>query len=79
MLVLTTTGMHDATITGVATFASADAAPLQRTVLLPDVSGSVPSLITRNTGATLVVHCTEDGTSHDVGRRLGLAGGLQDE
>ncbi|WBB55639.1 FtsX family ABC transporter permease [Verrucosispora sp. WMMD573] len=34
--VLTTTGMHDATITGVATFASADAAPLQRTVLLPD-------------------------------------------
>lgn len=34
--VLTATGMHDATITGVATFASAEAAPLQRTVLLPD-------------------------------------------
>lgn len=38
--VLTATGMHDATITGVATFASADAAPLQRTVLLPDEAGS---------------------------------------
>lgn len=34
--VLTATGMHDATITGIATFASADAAPLQRTVLFPD-------------------------------------------
>lgn len=34
--VLTATGMHDATITGLATFASGDAAPLQRTVLLPD-------------------------------------------
>jgi putative ABC transport system permease protein len=34
--VLTATGMHDATITGLATFASAHAAPLQRTVLLPD-------------------------------------------
>jgi putative ABC transport system permease protein len=39
--VLTATGMHDATITGVATFASADAAPLQRTVLLPDGAVSV--------------------------------------
>lgn len=36
--VLTATGMHDATIAGVATFASADAAPLQRTVLLPDAA-----------------------------------------
>ncbi|WP_181348137.1 ABC transporter permease [Thalassobacillus sp. CUG 92003] len=38
--VLTATGMHDATITGIATFASADAAPLERTVLLPDGAGS---------------------------------------
>jgi hypothetical protein len=38
--VLTATGMHDATITGIATFASADAAPLQRTVLLPDAAVS---------------------------------------
>ncbi|WP_161917028.1 FtsX-like permease family protein [Cellulomonas sp. APG4] len=38
--VLTATGMHDATITGVATFASADAAPLQRTVLLPDAAAA---------------------------------------
>jgi putative ABC transport system permease protein len=34
--VLTPTGMHDATVTGIVTFASADTAPLQRTVLLPD-------------------------------------------
>ncbi|GAB4085666.1 ABC transporter permease [Myceligenerans cantabricum] len=38
--VLTGTGMHDATVTGTATFASADAAPLQRTVLLPDTAVS---------------------------------------
>lgn len=38
--VLTATGMHDATVTGIATFASADAAPLQRTVLLPDAAVS---------------------------------------
>ncbi|MDT0304272.1 ABC transporter permease [Streptomonospora wellingtoniae] len=38
--VLTATGMHDATITGIATFASADAAPLQRTVLLSDGAAS---------------------------------------
>ncbi len=38
--VLTVTGMHDATVTGVATFASADAAPLQRTVLLPEAAVS---------------------------------------
>ncbi len=38
--VLTATGMHDATITGIATFASADAAPLQRTVLFPDAAVS---------------------------------------
>ncbi|MFD0772726.1 ABC transporter permease [Streptomonospora algeriensis] len=38
--VLTATGMHDATITGIATFASADAAPMQRTVLLPDGAAS---------------------------------------
>ncbi|MDR7385121.1 putative ABC transport system permease protein [Promicromonospora iranensis] len=38
--VLTTTGMHDATVTGIATFASADAAPLQRTVLFPDAAVS---------------------------------------
>ncbi|MBM6405546.1 ABC transporter permease [Phycicoccus sp. CSK15P-2] len=36
--VLTATGMHEATVTGVATFARADAAPLQRTVLLPDAA-----------------------------------------
>lgn len=34
--VLTATGMHDAAITGIATFASADTAPLQRTILFPD-------------------------------------------
>lgn len=34
--VLTPTGMHDATITGIVTFASADTAPLQRTVLVPE-------------------------------------------
>ncbi|MEU3949625.1 ABC transporter permease [Streptomyces sp. NPDC029526] len=38
--VLTATGMHDATVTGIATFASADAAPLQRTVLLADEAAS---------------------------------------
>ncbi|UFU05328.1 FtsX-like permease family protein [Ruania halotolerans] len=38
--VLTATGMHDATVTGVATFAQTDAAPLQRTVLLPDPAAS---------------------------------------
>lgn len=38
--VLTATGMHDATISGTATFASAHAAPLQRTVLLPDAAVS---------------------------------------
>ncbi|WP_019875405.1 ABC transporter permease [Sporichthya polymorpha] len=38
--VLTATGMHDATVTGIATFAAADAAPLQRTVLLPDGAAS---------------------------------------
>ncbi len=36
--VLTATGIHDATVAGIATFAAADAAPLQRTVLIPEVA-----------------------------------------
>ncbi len=71
--VLTATGMHDATITGVATFASADAAPLQRTVLLPD--GAVSAWLD-TTGPTEVLVDVAEGA--DRAEVLGRLSALSD-
>lgn len=66
--VLTTTGMHDATITGVATFASADAAPLQRTVLLPD--GAVSAWLDTAVPTEVLVDVAEGADRAEVLDRL---------
>lgn len=66
--VLTATGMHDATITGVATFASADAAPLQRTVLLPD--GAVSAWLDTAAPTEVLVDVAEGADRAEVLGRL---------
>lgn len=66
--VLTATGMHDATITGVATFASADAAPLQRTVLLPD--GAVSAWLDTAAPTEVLVDVAEGADRTEVLGRL---------
>ncbi|GIG39342.1 FtsX-like permease family protein [Cellulomonas phragmiteti] len=66
--VLTATGMHDATITGVATFASADAAPLQRTVLFPD--GAVPAWLDPAAPTQVLVELAQDADRAEVLGRL---------
>ncbi|WP_422771154.1 FtsX-like permease family protein [Plantactinospora sp. WMMC1484] len=66
--VLTTTGIHDATITGVATFASADAAPLQRTVLLPD--GAVSAWLDTAAPTEVLVNVAEGADRAEVLDRL---------
>ncbi|WP_204004269.1 FtsX-like permease family protein [Micromonospora lutea] len=66
--VLTTTGIHDATITGVATFASADAAPLQRTVLLPD--GAVSAWLDTAAPTEVLVDVAEGADRAEVLDRL---------
>ncbi len=66
--VLTATGMRDATVTGIATFASADSAPLQRTVLLP--APAVPVWLDAE-APTEVLVAVEDGADRaEVLRRL---------
>ncbi|MCZ7421973.1 ABC transporter permease [Verrucosispora sp. WMMA2121] len=71
--VLTTTGLYDATITGVATFASADAAPLQRTVLLPD--GAVSAWLDTPAPTEVLVDIAEGADRAEV---LGRLSGLTD-
>lgn len=66
--VLTATGMHDAIITGVATFASADAAPLQRTVLLPD--GAVSAWLDTAAPTEVLVDVAEGADRAEVLGRL---------
>jgi putative ABC transport system permease protein len=66
--VLTAKGMHDATITGVATFASADAAPLQRTVLLPD--GAVSAWLDTAAPTEVLVDVAEGADRAEVLGRL---------
>ncbi|WP_199041936.1 FtsX-like permease family protein [Glycomyces salinus] len=66
--VLTATGMHDATITGIATFASADAAPLQRTVLLPDAA--VSAWLDTAAPTEVLVELAEDADRTEVLGRL---------
>lgn len=62
--VLTATGMHEATITGVATFASADAAPLQRTILLPD--GAVAAWLDATVPTEVIVDIAEGADRAEV-------------
>lgn len=71
--VLTATGMHDATITGIATFASADAAPLQRTVLLP--GGAVPAWLDTAAPTEALVDVAEGADRTEV---LGRVSALSD-
>ena len=71
--VLTTTGMHDATITGVATFGSADEAPLQRTVLLPD--GAMSAWLDTAAPTEALVHVAEGA---DRAEALGRLSALTD-
>jgi putative ABC transport system permease protein len=66
--VLTATGMHDATIAGIATFASADAAPLQRTVLMPDVA--VPGWLDAAAPTEVLVRITDGADAAEVLGRL---------
>ncbi|MFY1668579.1 FtsX-like permease family protein [Plantactinospora sp. WMMB334] len=66
--VLTATGMHDATVTGIATFASADAAPLQRTVLLPD--GAVSAWLDTAAPTEVLVDIAEGADRAEVLGRL---------
>ncbi|MBT3155346.1 ABC transporter permease [Streptomyces sp. CHD11] len=66
--VLTATGMHDATITGIATFASADAAPLQRTVLLAD--GAVTDWLDTAAPTEVLVDIAEGADRTEVLGRL---------
>ncbi|MZE80631.1 ABC transporter permease [Streptomyces xinghaiensis] len=66
--VLTATGMHDATITGIATFASADAAPLQRTVLLAD--GAVSAWLDTAAPTEVLVDVAEGADRTEVLGRL---------
>lgn len=66
--VLTATGMHDATITGIATFASADAAPLQRTVLFPD--GAVSTWLEMAAPTEVLVDVAEGADRTEVLGRL---------
>jgi putative ABC transport system permease protein len=60
--VLTATGMHDAIVTGVVTFTSADAAPLQRTVLMPDLA--VPGWLDVEAPTEVLVDI-QDGSDRD--------------
>lgn len=62
--VLTATGMHDATVTGVATYAEADTAPLQRTVLLPDAA--VPGWLDAEAPTEVVVDVAEGSDRAEV-------------
>ncbi|GAA1778529.1 FtsX-like permease family protein [Streptomonospora arabica] len=66
--VLTASGMHDATITGIATFGSADAAPLKRTVLLPD--GAMSAWLDMNAPTEVVVDVAESADRTGVLGRL---------
>ncbi|MBE1524545.1 FtsX-like permease family protein [Nesterenkonia lutea] len=66
--VLTATGMHDATITGTATFAQAEAAPLQRTVLLPD--SAVSSWLDAAAPTEVLVDIAEDAVRAEALGRL---------
>ncbi|MFZ4453438.1 ABC transporter permease [Salibacterium aidingense] len=66
--VLTATGMHDATITGIATFASADASPLERTVLLPD--GAVADWLDTAAPTEVLVDVAEGADRTEVLGRL---------
>ncbi|MFM7534469.1 MAG: FtsX-like permease family protein [Acidimicrobiales bacterium] len=66
--VLTATGMHGATITGIATFASADAAPLQRTVIMPQPA--VPGWLDAEAPTEVLVDIEDGSDRADVLRRL---------
>ncbi|MCZ2849921.1 FtsX-like permease family protein [Modestobacter sp. VKM Ac-2978] len=66
--VLTATGMHDATVTGVATFGSADTAPLQRTVLFPDAA--VPAWLDLAAPTEVLVDIAEGADRAEVLGRL---------
>ncbi|MDB1086495.1 ABC transporter permease [Streptomyces sp. ACA25] len=66
--VLTATGMHEATITGIAAFASADAAPLQRTVLLAD--GAVSAWLDTAAPTEVLVDVAEGADRTEVLGRL---------
>ncbi|MDY7088556.1 MAG: FtsX-like permease family protein [Actinomycetota bacterium] len=72
--VLTATGMHDATVSGIATFGSADAAPLQRTILLP--GGAVSAWLDTVTPTEVLVDVAEGADRAEVlGRLSALSGG----
>ena len=56
--VLTASGMHDATVVGIATFAGADTAPLQRTVLLPE--SALPAWLDAGAPSEVLVDVADD-------------------